>query len=194
MSSEYDLKRFDRWAETYDRSIMQKWYFGPVHARMIALIEKERPGSSFHDVIDVGCGTGRFLRAVALRWPQARLMGIDPAERMIFQARRLNPQASFQVAPGESLPCPDESADRIASSLSFHHWLDQARGLREIARVLRPGGLFCLADHTFTLANIFNEGARSRRQIRTLFDGAHLEIVGQGRLTIRAVLVTLARK
>ena len=190
----YDINRFNRWAATYDRSITQKWYFGPVHSKMLDLIEKERPAASIQSIIDVGCGTGRLLRAAALRWPQARLFGVDPAERMISEAERLNPNATFKVAPAELLPFPDHAADLVLSSLSFHHWRDQLKGCQEMSRVLRPGGLLCLADHTMLLVNVFHEKVKSRRQIQALFNDVGLKVVRRQRMWTRFVLITLAQK
>lgn len=83
MRPDDDVKRFNRWAATYDQSVMHQWYFGPVHARMLDLIEQKNLTESPHCIIDVGYGTGRLLRAASVRWPQARLLGVDPAERMI---------------------------------------------------------------------------------------------------------------
>jgi ubiquinone/menaquinone biosynthesis C-methylase UbiE len=146
-------------------------------------------------IIDVGCGTGRLLRAASVRWPQVQLFGVDPAEQMVAEANRLNPNVIFKLAPAESLPFPDQTADIVLSSLSFHHWANQKKGLQEIARVLRLGGLFCLADHNIILlAKLFGEKVKSREQIRALMTGAGFNVRQQQRLGMRFVLITLAQK
>jgi ubiquinone/menaquinone biosynthesis C-methylase UbiE len=80
------------------------------------------------------------------------------------------------------------------TSLSFHHWADQKKGLSEIARVLRPGGFFCLADHTLRIAGLRGEKIRSRGHIRELMAGAGLAVKQQIKLRMRFVLITLAQK
>jgi ubiquinone/menaquinone biosynthesis C-methylase UbiE len=190
-----DVKRFDRWAATYDQSVMQRLYFVPVHSKMLDLLVRERLKDPVSCVIDVGCGTGRLLRAASVRWPEAQLLGVDPAERMVAEATRLNPNAIFKLASAESLPFPDQTADIVLSSLSFHHWANQGKGLQEIARVLRPGGFFCLADHSIILlAKLFGEKVKSREQIRALMISAGLTVRQQQRLGMRFVLITLAQK
>jgi len=133
-----DVKHFNQWALTYEQSIMQRLLFSPVHTKMLYLLVSEGTKESPKCILDVGCGTGRFLRAASILWPQAQLLGVDPAEQMVLEAARLNPQANFKVGFAESLPFPDESADIIVSSLSFHHWENHQKGIHEIARVLRP--------------------------------------------------------
>lgn len=192
-STNPDVKRFDRWAATYDRSIIQRLYFGPVHSKMLDLLAKAGPTDPPRCIIDVGCGTGRLLRAASSRWPEAQLFGVDPAEQMVSEASRLNPNATFKLASAESLPFPDQTADIVLSSLAFHHWVDQHKGLQEIARVLRPGGLLCLADHTVLLARLSGEKVKSRDQIRVLMMSAGLAIQHQKRLGTRFVLITLAQ-
>jgi ubiquinone/menaquinone biosynthesis C-methylase UbiE len=189
-----DVERFNQRAATYDQSFMQRVYFGPVHSKMLDLLVREESKTPPRCIIDVGCGTGRLLRAASGRWPEAKLFGVDPAEGMISEAIRLDPNAIFKVAPAEWLPFPDQMADIVVSSLSFHHWEDQQRGLREIARVLRPGGLFCLADHTFLLSKSVSEKVKSREQIRALMIAAGLTIRQHQRLRMRFVLITLAQK
>ncbi len=191
-TTSYDVKRFNRWAATYDQSVMQRLYFGPVHSKMLDLLVQELKDPRC--VIDVGCGTGRLLRAASVRWPEAQLVGVDPAEQMVSEARRLNPNATFKLAQAESLPFPDETADLILTSLSFHHWANQAKGLQEIARVLRPGGWFCLADHAMLLMRLFGEKVKSRNQIRALIMGAGLVVRLHQGLGMRFVLITLAQK
>jgi len=161
---------------------------------MLDFLVQEGPKDPPSCIIDVGCGTGRLLRAAAVRWPEAQLFGIDPAEQMVSEANRLNPNAIFKLASAEALPFSDQTADIVLSSLSFHHWANQKKGLQEIARVLRPGGLFCLSDHTILLAKLFSEKVKSRNQIRALIVGAGLAVRQHQRLGMRFVLITLAQK
>lgn len=100
-------------------------------------------------VLDVGCGTGYLLRTLARHYPEAeQLTGIDAAPNMIETARGLtdDDRVSLAVGVAEQLPYPDASIDLVVSSTSFDHWSDQYAGLRECARVLRPGGRLVLVD------------------------------------------------
>jgi ubiquinone/menaquinone biosynthesis C-methylase UbiE len=100
-------------------------------------------------VLDVGCGTGYLLRALAGHYAEAQeFAGIDAAPNMIDTARRLtdDDRLTFAVGVAEHLPYPDASIDLVASSTSFDHWSDQLAGLTECARVLRPGGHLVLVD------------------------------------------------
>jgi ubiquinone/menaquinone biosynthesis C-methylase UbiE len=190
-----DVNHFNKWAKTYDKSFMQRLFFGPIQSKMLSIIDKEYSGKEPPRIIlDIGCGTGRLLRAAALRWPKAKLFGADPAEQMIAEAKRLNPNATFKISAAESLPFSDHTFDLVVSSLSFHHWADQAKGLQEIARVLRPGGCFCLADHTLPLACLLRETVKNRKQIRELINNAGLSVAIQRRDWKRFVLITLAKK
>ena len=111
-----------------------------------------------------------------------------------MEATRLNPTATFKVGFAESLPFADQYADLVVSSLSFHHWVDQKKGIQEITRVLKPGGLFCLADYDFQLLKIFGENVRRHKEIRGLMSDAGLMIQQQRGLGWRFVLITLAQK
>src|SRR5258708_23548778 len=138
-----DVQHFERWSHSYEGSWMQSRFFTRVHSAVLDLAAWLPPPSS---VLDVGCGTGRLLRAAATRWPDAQLIGVDPAQGMVDGARQLTPSASIHRGLAESLPLPDASVDLVFSTMSFHHCHDQATAVREIARVLRPGGHFILAD------------------------------------------------
>lgn len=138
-----DVRHFEEWSHTYESSWMQRRFFTRIHN---AALDLAAPLPLPAAVLDVGCGTGRLLRAAALRWPAASLLGVDPAEGMVEVARRLTPGAEIQRGLAEELPLPDASVDLVLSTMSFHHWGDQVAGVREIARVLRPGGHFILVD------------------------------------------------
>jgi ubiquinone/menaquinone biosynthesis C-methylase UbiE len=127
---------------TFENELDQFW-FDRFQKRVLNVVEK---GYTPSTVLDVGCGTGRLLRKARERWPQAQFIGVDPAAGMIENACRLMPDAKFYVSQAESLPLPDESVDLAFSTASFNFWQDQERGLREIKRVLKVGGLLFLAD------------------------------------------------
>jgi ubiquinone/menaquinone biosynthesis C-methylase UbiE len=190
--SERDIHRFNEWAKTYDRSFLQRLFFGPIQAMVLDICCSQSVPP--HSVLDIGCGTGRLLAAAGARWPEAKFAGVDPAAQMIVAAKRLNPEADFNVAMAESLPIENQSVDLVLSSMSFHHWADQKKALGEIVRVLRPEGRFCLADHTAIFANLLGEKAKSAKQLAKLFFDAGLTVVLQKRMRSRFVLITVGRK
>jgi len=192
-----DVQKFHRWSRSYERSLGQIFLFGPVHKAVVALVAARLDGVTPARVLDVGCGTGRLLRRAALRWPHARMIGVDPASGMIEQARRLTPDAEFAIGSGEALPLPDASVDAAFSTVSFHHWADQLAGIREVARTLRPGGCFCLADGALpaVLGRLIpHTRIHTRKEMRALFEEAGLSVSVQKRIVAGGVLATIGQK
>lgn len=151
MGSSGDVERFDRWAETYERHWMQRLIFAPVQRTVLELAAQEVPRP--RAVLDVGCGTGRLLRAAAAQFPAAELVGVDPASNMLAQGRLAAPDGRsirFEQASAEQLPFPDAHFDLVFSTLTFHHWADQPKAVIEVGRVLAPGGRWLLADFIAT--------------------------------------------
>lgn len=97
------------------------------------------------EVIDVGCGEGRFCRMLGKRG--ARVTGIDPTEDLINEARRRQPEATYHVAKGEALPVADASMDLVVSYLSLLDIPDYRAAIKEMKRVLKPGGRCVIANH-----------------------------------------------
>lgn len=189
-----DVALFDRWGSTYERSWMQQRLFDPVHSAVLhQAASRFKPAS----VLDIGCGSGRLLRKAHEYWPEAQLSGVDPAQGMLEIARQLTPEARISLGSGEALPLEDASIDQALSTISFHHWQDQAAGLREVARVLRPGGSFLLADFTIPiwLTWLFPRSRfHSAAQMRGLFAQAGLNVQVQSPPVSRFVHITIGTK
>jgi ubiquinone/menaquinone biosynthesis C-methylase UbiE len=189
-----DVQHFERWSHSYEGSWMQGRFFTRVHSAVLDLAAPLPPPAS---VLDVGCGTGRLLRAAATRWPDAQLIGVDPAQGMVDGARRLTPGATIYRGLAESLPLPDASVDLVFSTVSFHHWRDQAAGVREVARVLRLGGHFILADVALprVLAWLtFHGNGLPAADRQRLFTAAGLRVERQQTVVYPFVLATLAAR
>jgi ubiquinone/menaquinone biosynthesis C-methylase UbiE len=139
---------FDAWAPTYDDSRLQRLFFDRVHAQVVVEVQRAVGGVAAPVVLDVGCGTGRLLSRLRAALPSAALIGVDAAAGMIEVASGKPELAGARLLVGSAaaLPLDDSSCDVAVSTISFHHWEDQAGGLRDVARVLRPGGRFLLVD------------------------------------------------
>jgi ubiquinone/menaquinone biosynthesis C-methylase UbiE len=139
---------FEAWSATYDTSRLQQLFFDRVHARVVRELHGVVRGVEAPVVCDVGCGTGRLLARLRESFPAASLIGVDAAAGMVEVASRKPELQDVRLCVGsaEALPLEDASCDVVVSTVSFHHWADQAAGLREVARVLRPGGRLLLVD------------------------------------------------
>ena len=98
-------------------------------------------------LLDVGCGTGELLSRLATMCPDAKLAGIDPAASMLAAAeQKLDGRADLRVGYANALPWPDGSFDVVVSCNMFHYITHPVAALKEIARVLRPGGELVITD------------------------------------------------
>lgn len=127
-----------------------------------------------HRVLDIGCGTGTLATLIKRRYPDATVVGLDPDPKALARARKKAERAgvSIQFDQGfaDELPYPDTSFDRVFSSMMFHHLQPEhkEKTLREIKRVLAPGGSLHLLDfsedegHSHGLAHWFHSSDRMK--------------------------------
>lgn len=115
------------------------------------MIEQARikPG---HRVLDLGCGTGTLTLLIKGLHPEAEVVGLDADPRILRIARAKVARTGLDVTLDQGysfeLPYTDSSFDRVLSSLLLHHLTreNKERTLREVFRILRPGGELYLAD------------------------------------------------
>ena len=103
-------------------------------------------------VLDAGTGPGTLAREIARRQPRLQVYGIDLSEDMIRLARahakreQLEKRVHFDTGNVAQLPYPDHSFDLVVSTISMHHWHKLEQPLRDLYRVLRPGGRLWIYD------------------------------------------------
>jgi SAM-dependent methyltransferase len=92
-------------------------------------------------VLDIGAGTGKFTRLIAPR--VETVIALDPSERMLRELSAVVPSAELRIGSAEAIPLSPASVDAVYSAQAWH-WVDTARAVPEVLRVLRPGGVFGL--------------------------------------------------
>jgi ubiquinone/menaquinone biosynthesis C-methylase UbiE len=136
-------------------SRLESWFYdtfiAEAAARMSAdLVDVIGAESATGPILDVGCGGGQFLAALARSRPEASLYGADYSAAQVHRAEERLTQFGDRVhiyhAPAEKLPFEDNTFAAVASIGSIKHWQSQTDGLAEMVRVLRPGGLLVVGE------------------------------------------------
>ena len=142
-------KLFDSWAEVYDAQpnpllSLEQRLLGPMLVDVRGL-----------DILDAGCGTGRWLEQLAERSPRS-LLGVDTSSAMLkVAAGKLNNQCDLRLGSCTALPVPDASTDMVLCSFVVSYLDDLDRFAYEIDRVARPGATVVLTDmHPDTEASL----------------------------------------
>lgn len=123
--------------ELYLPAMFQEW------APRVADAARVRPGQR---VLDVACGTGVLARALVDRvGPGGAVTGLDINDGMLAVARRKGPRVEWREGAAEALPFADAAFDTVVSQFGLMFFRDRAAAIREMLRVLRPGGRLAVA-------------------------------------------------
>ena len=135
------VAEYARAAERYD----EKWAF---YLEATTRETLRRMTMAPHSrVLDVGCGTGELIRRLRAKYPEAQLAGLDPVPEMLAVAReKLGGREDLRIGYADALPWSAGSFDVVVSCNMFHYITHPLEALREMARVLRPGGTLVLTD------------------------------------------------
>ncbi|HJZ73180.1 MAG TPA: class I SAM-dependent methyltransferase [Vicinamibacterales bacterium] len=105
-------------------------------------------------ILDVGCGGGRTVQKLAALAPEGRVWGVDYSAACVSASRRTNAEAiaadrvKIELASVSALPFADETFDLVTAVETHYYWPDLDANVREVLRVLKPGGTFALIAET----------------------------------------------
>jgi SAM-dependent methyltransferase len=131
-------EEFNRWAEAGRGEGMEQEHL-PI---TLPVLEKMQLGLA-DNVLDVGCGAGWLSRRLAKLVPQGRVVGMDVSDEMIRHARRVSldfDNLMFVTGEVQEIPWEPNFFSHAISVESSYYWPDPASGIRDIFRVLKPGG------------------------------------------------------
>ena len=144
-------------AEVYDRFVGR---YSPSLARQMCRAAGVAPEQR---VLDVGCGSGALVEHLAGLVGPENVFGVEPSESFAAAAQTRVPGAKIVVASAEALPFPDREFDATIAQLVVNFLADAERGLAEMSRVTRTGGVVagCVWDYggEMTLLRAFWEAA-----------------------------------
>ena len=188
---------FDVAAEAYD-AFMGAWS-EPLSSQLVD-VAGIRVGAR---VLDVGCGPGNLTGELIRRLGSGSVAAVDPSDPFVTAARARHPGVDVRQATAEALPYPDRAFDAALAQLVVHFMADPVGGLREMARVTRPGGVVaaCVWDIAGGRSPLgpFWEAAREldpdvvdesnfagarRGHLASLFDDAGLSDVDEAELRV----------
>jgi trans-aconitate methyltransferase len=121
-------------AETYER------YMGRWSRKVAPLFVDWLDASQGKSWADIGCGTGELSLQIAGKCKPSHLIGIDTSPAFITEAARYVPNAEFRQGDATNIDLPDDGLDYAVSGLVLNFMPDKAKALREMVRIVRPGG------------------------------------------------------
>jgi len=113
-------------------------------------------------MLDVGTGTGDFLEVLKNVFPKAKITGIDPNTESLQEAAEKFPDVSFAEMGAENLTFNENSFDLVSISMALHHLPDVQKALKEMQRVVKPGGWIIVNE-------LFSDNLNKAQEVHKMF-------------------------
>ncbi|MBI4973947.1 methyltransferase domain-containing protein [Candidatus Roizmanbacteria bacterium] len=175
---ENSIKQFTRWADNYDNPFTSIT-FRQTNSQIVKLLNP-KPNSS---LLDVGCGSGILIQKLLSLNRNMKLYGLDITPKMVEVAKKKfknNPNVEITQGSAINMPYENNSFDYVTCASSFHHHPDPLQSVKEMVRVLKPGGKLLILDMCiegllrkllFKIENVYhNEGKVFRLTNREMYD------------------------
>lgn len=175
---ENSIKQFTQWAENYDNPLTSIT-FRQTNSHIVKLLNP-KPNSS---LLDVGCGSGILIQKLLTLNRNLKLYGLDITPKMVEVAKKKfinNSSVKISLGSAIKMPYEDNSFDYVACASSFHHHPDPLLSVKEMIRVLKPGGKLIILDmciegylrkFLFKIENIYhNEGEVFRLTNKEMYE------------------------
>ncbi len=118
-------------------------------------------GKQVNRILDVGTGTGDFIKVLKNVFPDAEITGVDPLEESLQEAKRIYPDVHFQKMSGEKLAFENNQFDAVSISMALHHLPDIQAAFSEMKRVLKPKGWMIVNE-------LFSDGLNPAQEVHKM--------------------------
>ncbi len=118
--------------------------------------------SEINSILDIGTGSGDFIEVLQDVFPQAQITGVDPDTESLQEAIKKYPGVSFGEMRAEILEFADNSFDLASISMALHHLPDIQTSLKEMLRVVKPGGWIIVNE-------LFSDNLNSAQEVHKIF-------------------------
>lgn len=119
-------------------------------------------GKQVNRILDVGTGTGDFVKVLKNVFPEAEITGVDPLEESLEEAKRNYPDVHFQKMAGEKLAFENSQFDVVSISMALHHLPDIQTVFIEMKRVLKPEGWMIINE-------LVSDGLNPAQEVHKMF-------------------------
>ncbi len=119
-------------------------------------------GKKVNSILDVGTGSGDFIAVLTEVFPEAQITGVDPDTESLKEATKKYPDVSFTEMSAENLEFADNFFDVASISMALHHLPDIQVALKEMQRVVKPGGWIIVNE-------LFSDNLNEAQEVHKMF-------------------------
>jgi ubiquinone/menaquinone biosynthesis C-methylase UbiE len=141
---QHSIKQFTKWAKNYDNPLTSLT-FQQTNSKIVKLLNPKTNSS----LLDVGCGSGILIKKLLLLNRNMKLYGLDITPKMVeITKMKFKNDLLVEITLGSAIKMPykDNSFDYVTCASSFHHHPDPTLSIKEMVRVLKPGGRLIILD------------------------------------------------